>query len=596
MPTFSSIGLHPALRHRLVAESIATITNDDRIMILEPAATNNPNVTIGNGDPKKQCNHPNDSQQDLYALSRHRSYHTVPTPLALLNRNPKQPLFRLIDVSKDESQAPNDTNDDQVQPLQSTPSKVQVQAIPIHHVRQLRYDVAVALIQHTKAEQYRVWVVQNQHSPVGHATVLDERQPPQKRPCLYHPPDHDDDDQQQKQQQINLQSNKFVGMVSAYDLLTTQELYLSKWKFLSTSCNELDSMIYTIVQHFQPPSTLLSCFTKFTSTEHDINTIAGGIPFGYVTQISGPPSSGKTQLVLSMIARSSSNAAGTTTTPTTSTALHRTWYMCSANTSTIQTAQRLNELCMPSNRDDILQCTTFTSVSDDYQVLQRLFELESYLIQNNHSSQKEPSAMSKPVLLVIDSCSGCLRTATNDTNSKNNYDNNHSALLRTVGTTIRRMTRQYHLATILINGTVSNHHHDLLPNQPINIPPGDQNSISSSHMLSKHHLPDPSSHPQVSLPSTVQYRTTKPALGYRWNDTVPDLCLWFHAATTIAPWHVSSTSAADRVHKKIHSAIIHVTLVRHPWRNQSTTTTEDPPTSASFVIGTRGISDVPTRD
>ena len=99
--------------------------------------------------------------------------------------------------------------------------------------------------------------------------------------------------------------------------------------------------------------------------------LAGGIPFGYLTQFSGPPASGKTQLALHLA------AAAQTNTPTPQQHhTRRCWYITSSVVQPL--AQRLAELCQ--NNYAVLEGTVFCTATDEYQVLAHLAALESELI------------------------------------------------------------------------------------------------------------------------------------------------------------------------------------------------------------------------
>jgi hypothetical protein len=407
--------------------------------------------------------------------SSHRSFFPISTPLALLNLHPKQAIFRI--VRKDPRR------------------------LSIEQVQRLRYEVASALLQQSQGEHHRQLIRE-----------------------------HNDDnpfDTRLEGYEMNADmrvSTQFMGMISAYELFGL-ELHRSQWKCLSTGCRALDLLFH----RFRPPPTSL----LFDSMQDRSCDDVGGIPFGYITQLSGPPASGKTQLMLSVLSQPDA-------------LIYHTWYLCSGANSAMVTAQRLHDICVAvhSFPATVLEHTTIATVNNEYQVLQRLQELESNLLFR-HDDEQHFSFFGKPIVLVIDSCSGCL--GTNDAN-----------LVQLVGTTLRRMTRQHHLATILINGTVSNH-------------------FTKHSSTSVQPLPHP--------------KRTKPALVRSWNETVPDINLWLDP---VIPFRAQNPNTiVNPKHPIVYPAsIIRVTMTQHPGMNS--TIVEEPVTSASFLIGAGGISDLPS--
>ena len=219
-------------------------------------------------------------------------------------------------------------------------------------------------------------------------------------------------------------SSRILGTVSALDLLhhELQSPDRQSPPVVSTGCRKLDELI-ALPAEYCNVSTRMDIFSA--------SAPSSGVPFGYVTEISGPPGSAKTQIALQLA---------------TSSGLHQTWYLHSGQAN----ATRLWDV---SNHNyNVMQRSIFASVADEYQVLKRLAELEAFLNEESpQEAQQEdraetasttPSTVWKPVLLVLDSCSGCLSP--------------DSGLLLTVQSAIKRMTRQYGLATVLVNGTVSN--------------------------------------------------------------------------------------------------------------------------------------------
>lgn len=406
MPTFSSIGIHPLLRQRLVTESI----------------------------------HAEDHQ-------------FVTTPQALLSRNPGQ--LRLLHEDGRSSR-----------PI----------ATPL--VLKLRYEVATALISQTKTGD-RCQRVRNHNTCTRDEGDSERRHDPWPSATTT------------KQPKLTI-----PGTVTIWELLRCRHTAVTatngkmRTPVLRTGCHQLDELV-ALPAPYRKVSTGMNSLPCCSAP-------ATGIPFGYVIQVAGPPATGKTQLALQLA---------------TAEDLHQTWYVCS---STPQ-VQRLWELGHHDNA--ILQRTVFRTATNDYQVLQRLAELEVYLIEQHRHDYFDW----KPVLLVLDSCSGCLSPPT---------ENEGDSLLMTVAATIRQLTRHYNLATVLINGTVSNRDTTV--------------AIQRPH---------------------------KAALGHRWNNSVADIALWFE------PSSISSSSAGI--------SSVRAKLERHTMK---CCTDEE---IATFCITAQGIQDTP---
>ena len=177
------------------------------------------------------------------------------------------------------------------------------------------------------------------------------------------------------------------GTVSALDLLQHELQSPDRQSFvISTGCRRLDDLI-ALPAEYCSVSTRMDIFSAPSSS---------GMAFGYITEISGPPGSAKTQLALQLA---------------TSAGLHQTWYLHSGQAN----AARLRDI---SNQNyNVMQRTIFANVADEYQVLKRLAELEAFLKERSQEAQEEDRAGRsfsttsnkwKPVMLVVDSCSGCL--------------------------------------------------------------------------------------------------------------------------------------------------------------------------------------------
>ncbi|KAL7480613.1 hypothetical protein ACHAW6_006292 [Cyclotella cf. meneghiniana] len=157
---------------------------------------------------------------------------------------------------------------------------------------------------------------------------------------------------------------------------------------------------------------------------------AGGIPLGMVTEFSGPSSCGKTQLSLSIAARSVVKHD-----------LMRVVYVISGGQGKA-VSRRLYSLCVEAGRrfgkeerdarilaEKALERVSVVCVSDAYSLLALLAKIEGEEIHCPHSN-------SFGTLLVIDSISGCI--------GHHLFGNSltvGAALVNQVGLTLRRMAR-----------------------------------------------------------------------------------------------------------------------------------------------------------
>jgi len=179
----------------------------------------------------------------------------------------------------------------------------------------------------------------------------------------------------------------------------------------------------------------------------------GGVPFGYVTEVSGPTSSGKTQLCLSVI----SNALLMQV---------KVIYVTFGNVQSI--SRRLFTLCVEKGRArderDVKQFAerqmeriSIVSVSDGYELLALLAKIENQELHDNN-------AEAQSVLMVIDSISAIIGHHLSSLTSG-------AALINQVRLTLRRMTRTIdgrvapgsstdksmrRFGTMITNGSVTN--------------------------------------------------------------------------------------------------------------------------------------------
>lgn len=321
----------------------------------------------------------------------------VETPQALLSRNPTQ--LRLLDRETGTSKP-----------------------ISTLQVRKLRDDVAHALISQSRSGKRvkRLRQVVQEHFVDGDEGEGIENVGDKSR--------------------VSESSLAIEGFASVLDLVRYEALQHSKDANmphqLSTGCQALDTML-ALPPEYAAVSTQMSMHDASIPTPLHL----AGIPFGYVTQLSGGPASGKTQVALQIAARQGITAS--------------TWYLCSS-AAAASYARRLDQLVRENpagSSPGVLDRTLFRTVTDEYKVLSALADLEAVLLAQEDSTTADPTntesdisihlpCQEKPSLLIIDSVSGCLSTENDD-------------VMTIVALTLKRLARQNGLAVVVTNGTVS---------------------------------------------------------------------------------------------------------------------------------------------
>ena len=528
MPTFQSIGIHPELRHRLVTESLQD----------GAAIRINASSTTGSMGPAR--------------ASSLATTTIVETPQALLSRNPAS--LRLLDRSS---------------------AAATSKPIALAQVRKLREEVARAMIAHSRTGK-RLRSFREEEEEAAAAAYNDDDIDQDKHRIEQHL-----DDFAPRSRKL-LKSNEIFGAISALRLLESQKRrqssgnsFFASADSISTGCSALDQLLALPVE-FNYLSTSLTLTIPLPGPEKR----SGGVPFGYVTQFSGPPSSGKTQMALQLIANFlvASHAP-----PNCSCCCRRrnVWYL-SSDASLHSYARRLdqlikakhsvtgNEPATTSNQPDsrlfrLLEQVCMVSVLNEFQLLSALAEVEADLDHQNespHRKNKGPrldtnndlvdkerdqdnssprSAVDRKrccaCLLVLDSASGCLLSAESDDRS-----------LR-VAMILKRLARQHcDLAIVVTNGSVT----------------------SKAHAAGTH--------------TTVPVQS-KPALGRSWMARAADIDVWLESKQS-----PPRDDSMDMITQPL-SCIIHATVTKHPtkscFHNESLL--------AKFQIAAQGIDSIHPR-
>lgn len=337
------------------------------------------------------------------AVGRPTSYQAVETPQALLSRNPAS--LQLVDSQTEGNTRP----------------------LTVSQVADLRKDVAQALLDHSITGKWQ-------------RRILNELQ---DDPCENDSENDTDIDNRQDQphskrrkvanHQEGSGASLFPGTIALSALVALESIRKQQFTlqsdieggpvYLSTGLSPLDEMISLPNEYTLGASA--ASHSNFPST--------GGIPFGYVTQFIGPSGCGKTQLTLGLALTAARN-------------LQLSCWFLTSSMSTLSLADRLWQLSQDSgssmanfeNQDasSILKRIQIIPVRDECQVLAQLARIELDLEAQSGNGPRQSG------VLILDSASGCLSTESED-------------CLRRVARTLRRLARQYALAVVITNGTVS---------------------------------------------------------------------------------------------------------------------------------------------
>ena len=204
-----------------------------------------------------------------------------------------------------------------------------------------------------------------------------------------------------------------VGALTALDLCRYQEhLHEDQPAGISTHSRRLDELLAYPAE--------FNCSTT------------GGLPFGYVTQVTGSPASGKTQLALGLAAQHAADSG-------------KVYFLASGfgHGTLLPLIRRLQHFCTASNFQNVLQNVTFATVNNGYEALSVL----------------EQVGDRKRILVILDSASGCL---SGDLYAPGDGDVG-LMLSQQVARTLRRLARHNGAAVLITNGTVSGDGNTLKP-------------------------------------------------------------------------------------------------------------------------------------
>lgn len=449
------------------------------------------------------------SKDDSTSFDENERFQLLETPQAILCRNPTALKLLNRPYDRDSISINNDNQTDDsftVEARQLTPSES----------KDLRHDVAVALINqstHGKRIQLIRESIESKRrlieKNIDHVSLKEETCP------------------------LELPAFRVSGAISVIEMIKYKESYDENDSndneiipVLTTGCQRLDDLV-----SLSPEHAVMSNKIEIDGTKQ-----LQGIPFGFVTQFSGSTATGKTQIALKLAC---------------SHGLHKTWYLSSSHALHLLAA-RLSKLAtdpkhlngivadsssslLGQSKSIVLERTFFATVTNEYDVLMRLSRLEAEICNPMKHRSFEP------ILLVLDSCSGCLSVG-----------DKSDTILHEVSLTIRRLTRTYNLATVLINGSVGNQ----IPDDPFISYKNQEANIVEGNLQSK-----------LLNENKQHHRTLKPALGKMWSKLAPDICVWTDS---------------------LPNGMVQATLERHPLKMTSTQGTYGRDI-ATFRIRSRGI-------
>ncbi|GMI16276.1 hypothetical protein TrLO_g11933 [Triparma laevis f. longispina] len=230
--------------------------------------------------------------------------------------------------------------------------------------------------------------------------------------------DDNDDDDIYNNIPINNPSGFITGSASALNLLQSESLMYKNRPILMSGSTLVDYAI---------------------SSSDSAST---GLQFGKVTEIAGPAGSGKTQIALSLVARGAMFKGV------------EVYYFCAGNGGGVSSlVRRLNKIMQALMVDRSAKNVKVTAlkkvkvkqVSTGHDMLMSLCQLDAEL-----QGRKTPTHGSTSIL-VLDSVGGLLAKSM----LTGGFGNKGTALLNDVSYSLRRITRDHGMATLLLNNTLT---------------------------------------------------------------------------------------------------------------------------------------------
>ncbi|KAL7574945.1 hypothetical protein ACA910_010768 [Epithemia clementina (nom. ined.)] len=371
MPTLPAIGVHPEACARLIVQSKSFSVSPFHAKIINnrpanPTRTTTAATNDGDND---------EAASELTATSKPRVLHRMPTPIHVL----RCPISSL-------------------QMMDKTLSKSY--PVPLVKAAQLRREIAQALTVHHHPNGVGVEDKRSEsHGNFNSGNKLECGGPLRKR---------------------TRRATGYGRLVSMREQIQQRD-DIMQWssRVLSTGCPNLDLLL--------KPTLANGTHKQYHNSDDPLSKepskVAGGIPFGFVTHIQGPPESGKTQFICHLCKQSISSDTKTTV-----------WMICSS--SVVVHASRLAQVVETMNppnltkQQAIMERTIMRMFGNEWELLAVLSEIEIRQLQQSQSS---------PHVIAIDSF------------ASHNFD---SRLTKRISGRLRYMARRFSFAVIVVESTI----------------------------------------------------------------------------------------------------------------------------------------------